>query len=379
MTQGTAYTGSGCLHVALEVSAKTWRIAVATERGPQRQKAIVAGDEAELLRCLKVTKRKEGLPQEARVVSCYEAGRDGFWIHRLLTRLGIENVVIDASSVKVSREQRRAKNDRLDAAQLLTDLIRHTRGDRDVWRVVRVPTEEEEDRRRLHRELERLKKERTQHQVRIRSLLALHGVQVNGSLTKSLKELGAMKAWNGKALPVGLQDEVAREVKRLALVKEQIGDLEGRQRAAVREPKTEVLKGVERLSTLSGIGAGSAWLLVMELFSWRKFENRRQVAGATGLGGSPYSSGKTAREQGISKQGNAWVRARMVELAWQWLRHQPQSELTLWFMRRFAHGGGRARRVGIVALARRLLIALWRFVDQGIVPKDALMKASAAA
>jgi transposase len=358
--------------MAMELSAAKWRLALSAGGHRIREKSIRAGDREELLREIGAARKRFGLPEDVKVVSCYEAGRDGFWIDRLLSRLGVENVVVDAASMKVDRRARRAKTDKIDARRLLVDLIRHDRGEKDVWKVVRVPTEEQEDKRRLHRDLGRLKKEKTQHRARILSLLATQGEQP-GNLKAFLMELDAVRIWDGKPLPPMLKAEIEREWHRLRLVEEQIRAITKEQRDQLKQPNSPELRMVNMLTKLRGIGVDSAWILVMELFAWRDFNNRGEVGGAAGLVGTPYDSGSTEREQGISKAGNPRVRTRMVELSWLWIRFQPHSELSQWFMRRFAGGGSRLRRKGIVAVARKLLIALWHLVEHGAVPRGAVI------
>ena len=371
-TQTSPYPDSPCLYMALELSAAKWGLALSAGGQRIREKSIRAGACEQLLEEISAAKKRFGLPEDAKVISCYEAGRDGFWIDRVLGRLGIENVIIDAASMKVDRRARRAKTDKIDAKRLLADLIRHVRGEKDVWKVVRVPSEEQEDKRRLHRELERLKKEKTQHRVRILSLLATQGVRP-GNLKAFLVELDAARIWDGKPLPPALKAEIEREWSRLRLVEEEIRSITKEQREQLKQPGSPELKMIKMLTRLRGIGVDSAWILVMEFFAWREFNNRREVGGAAGLGGTPYSSGSIEREQGISKAGNPRVRTRAVELAWLWIRFQPHSELSQWFMRRFAGGGSRMRRKGIVAVARKLLIALWHLVEHGTVPRGAVI------
>jgi transposase len=373
MAQDAAYPEPR-IRIGIELSAAKWRLAFSHGGSRIRQITIAPGDEKDLRAKIATYVRREKLPAETPVVSCYEAGRDGFWVHRFLTSCGIQNIVVDAASIKVNRRFRRVKNDRVDATQLVLDLIRHDRGEKDVWSVVRVPTEQEEDDRRDHRSLQRLKKERTQHRARVLSLLATQGIPTPKSLGAYLKRLDEARTWNGQPLPPGLKEELQREKERLDTVERQMRGIEKAQEDALEDPSTPALQKVRRLAMLRGIGIDSAWVLVMEFFGWRDFKSRRQVGGAAGLGGTPYSSGGTEREQGISKSGNPRVRHRAVELAWQWLRLQPQSDLSQWFMRRFAEGGARRRRAGIVALSRRLLIALWHFIEHGVVPKGAVLK-----
>lgn len=376
-TQTSAYPETACLYMAMELSASKWRLALSAGGQRSREKVIRAADHEALLREIDAGKKRFGLPGDAKVLSCYEAGRDGFWIHRMLVDVGIENVVVDPASIRVNRRGRRAKTDGIDAKQLLADLIRHARGEKDIWRVVRIPTEEQEDRRRLHRELERLKKERTQHRARMLSLLATQGVP-EGDVKTFLVALDGVRIWNGRPLPPGLKVEIERERDRLRLVEEQIRAIKTEQRHQLKEPNTPELGMIKVLARLRGVGVDSAWLLGMEVFAWRQFNNRREVGGASGLTGTPYDSGSSEHEQGISKASNPLVRTRMIELAWLWIQYQPHSDLTQWFMRRYARGGSRMRRVGIVAVARRLLIALWPLVEHGVVPRGAIIDLSEA-
>lgn len=372
-TQETSYPEEATLYIAFELSKSKWRVRCSSGGRKAHEKIIVPNDGEGLLAWVHRARAKLSLPDHARVVSCCEAGRDGFWPHRFLEGMGISNVVVDAASMKVSRHGRRAKSDRIDVRQQLSDLVRYHRGDDEVWRVVRVPSEQDEDDRRPHRELGRLKKERTQHRSRILSLLATQGVQVKVNLMRFLECLGYQKIWNGQPLPENLKAEIEREHSRLELVESQIASIKALQRESVKEPKTVKLEKVAKLQTLRGIGFDSAWLLEMELLGWREFANRREVGGSVGLGGTPYDSGQMEREQGISKTGNSRVRERLIELSWLWLRYQPKSNITLWFQKRFGAGGKRARRIGIVAVARRLLIQLWHFVEHDIEPSGAII------
>lgn len=371
-TQSSPYSDPPCLYMAIELSTARWRLALSAGGERIREKTIRAGDRDALLREIRAGKKRFGLPEDAKVISCYEAGRDGFWVDRLLSELDVENVVVDAASVKVNRRARRAKTDGIDVKDLLANLVRHARGEKDVWRVVRVPTQEQEDQRQLHRELERLKKERTQHRARIQSLLATQGVRPP-KLKPFLTALDAAKLWNGEPLPPGLKAQIEREHTRLRLVEEQMLAIRKEQRDQLKRASSPELQMIKMLTRLRAIGVDSAWILVMEFFAWREFSNRGQVAGAAGLVGTPYNSGSTQIEQGISKAGNPLVRTRMVELAWLWIRLQPHSELSQWFERRFARGGSRMRRVGIVAVARRLLVSLWHLVEHGAVPRGAVI------
>jgi len=360
------------LYMALELSNKSWRLTFGGA-GKRRQVSVPAADLIKLSEAVAKSKERFGMPASAPVVSCYEAGRDGFWLHRHLKSVGIQNEVIDAASIEVSRRLRHVKTDRLDGERLLDKLMRHHAGERGGWSVVRVPSVEEEDARRLHRELERLKRERLAHRVRMQSLLVMQGIRLK---IKSTLRLDELTLWDGRPLPVELKAELARERERLKLLEHQIAALESARRERLREPKTGAENSIVQLMRLGAIGPTSAWLLVMEFFGWRRFHNRREVAALAGLVGSPYNSGESERDQGISKAGNRRVRAMMVEIAWLWLRFQPKSALSQWYQARFAGGGLRLRRIGIVALARRLLIALWRYLEDGVIPEGARLIAS---
>jgi transposase len=374
-THGTEVSVSApVLYMALELSNKTWRLAL-SDGAKHRRVAVPAADLMKLSEAVAKAKERFGMPASARVVSCYEAGRDGFWLHRHLRSTGIENQVVDAASIEVSRRLRHVKTDRLDGERLLVKVIRHHAGERGGWSVVRVPSPEEEDARRLHRELERLKRERLAHRLRIQSLLVTQGVRLTIKSALRLR-LGSLALWDGHSLPVELKAELEREAERLALVERQIGALEAKRRERLQSPRTEAERRIVHLMRLGAIGPASAWLLVMEFFGWRAFRNRREVAALAGLVGTPYNSGDSARDQGISKAGNRRVRAMIVEIAWLWLRFQPRSALSQWYRARFAGGGLRMRRIGIVALARKLLIALWRYLEDGVMPEGARLIAS---
>lgn len=306
--------------------------------------------------------------------ACYEAGRDGFWLHRALTTAGIVNVIVDSASIEVNRRARQAKTDRLDAGALLRLLIRYAVGETGVWRVVHVPTVEEEDRRHPHRELTRLTREHTRGVNRIKGLLAGHGVRLT-TLRNFPAQLPQLRQWDGTALPPGVCERLESTWTRLRLVRAQRKTLVDTRRTLLAQSTDPAILMVRQLLRLKGIGEVSAWLFTMEFFGWRQFKNRREVAALAGLAPIPRRSGDAKRDVGISKAGNGTLRALAVELAWGWLRWQPTSALSVWYRRRYATGGGRARRIGIVALARRLLIALWRFVEHDQRPVGALMKA----
>lgn len=363
------------LYVSFELGWKEWKLAFGTSVGQRpRLRTLAARDLAGLSEEIRRAKERFGLPEGARVVSCYEAGRDGFWLHRYLWSQGIENRVVDSSSIEVSRRARRAKTDRLDAERLLRQLIRYLQGEKKAFSVVRVPDPEQEDARQGPRELGRLKQERTSHCNRIKGILASQGIQLKIQ-QNFLEQLEQIRLWDGRALPEQLKQCLQREHERLVLVQQQIKELERHRREALRQPTlAENCQKVQSLLQLRGIGENSAWLLVREIFGWRRFRNGRELGALSGLVPMPYQSGDTDRDQGISKAGNRRVRGMLVEIAWGWLRFQPQSRLTLWFQQRYGPGRGRSRRIGIVAVARRLLIALWRYVENGIVPDGANLK-----
>jgi transposase len=317
-------------------------------------------------------REKLRLPPDCRIVSCYEAGRDGFWIHRALEKQGIENHVIDSSSIEVNRRKRRAKTDKVDVKSMLRLLQRFCNGEREAISVVRVPSLAEEDDRRLHRERERLVKERGSHSARIQSLLVAHGIRLQVR-PDFLERLESMKGGMGYELGADLKAELTREYERYQLVDEQIKALEKEQKRRAAEASSEAMKQINALMELKGIGSQSSWILVMEFFSWREFKNRRQLGACAGLTRPPYSSGDSKREQGISKAGNRRIRSLMIELSWLWLRYQPNSALSRWYQQCFAGGGKRMRRIGIVALARKLLIALWRYLEAGEIPEGVIV------
>jgi transposase len=358
------------LYMALELSASKWKVALADGQRAASQHTLEAGDVGGLLKLIEKAKKRCGLQGTLKVMSCYEAGRDGFWLHRWLLEQGIHNVVVDSSSIEVNRRARRAKSDGLDAVKLYEMLVRYVGGDKRMWRVVRVPSVQQEDERRVHRELERLKRERTAHVNRMRSLAVLHNVRLQRVGGRGWSE--RLEQLKGQ-LPGALWAEIERESVREKLVCEQIVALE-QERKEQLQAMLEQGGPLVALLKLRAIGLQTAWVLVRELFGWRHFNNRRELAACVGLNPSPYDSGASQREQGISKAGNRRVRALVVEIGWYWLRYQPHSALSEWFNRRFGAGGKRMRRIGIVALARRLLIALWRYVEHGVVPAGAQLK-----
>jgi transposase len=359
------------LYLAFELGWTTWNLAstVAMAQKP-RLKTIKARDLDALRDEIARAKIRFGLPADARVVSCYEAGRDGFWLHRCLISQQIDNIVVDAASIEVNRRARRAKSDGLDVAKLLSMLIRYHDGERKLWGVVNVPSCDAEDRRQPHRELLALKTERTEHSNRIKGLLAGLGldVVVDAKLPELLKTL---RQWDGRALPTAIHQRILREFERWKLIDRQVRELDNAQRRAIRDDATVDVEKVRRLMDLKAIGPVSATLFVREFFGWRKIKNRRELASLAGLCPTPYNSGESRREQGISKAGNRRLRFMTVEIAWMWLRYQPRSALSCWYEQRFGSGNSRLRKVGIVALARKLLVALWKYLDRGEVPEGA--------
>jgi transposase len=368
-------TESEVLLAALELSEKTWKVAMGA-CGQTRQVTIKSRDLGTLLDAFEKAKKRFGLGPEATVVSCYEAGRDGFWIHRALIEAGVNNVVVDAASIEVDRRFRRAKTDRLDAGRLLAQLGRFHGGESQALRTVVVPSREVEDARRPGRELERLRHERTMHSNRIRSLLVLEGIVLKVG-THFRKHLSAACGPDGDRLPPHLKAEVLREYERWELVRGQIRLIEAeRAKELNQESPDQPVRDVIHLSNLRSIGVGSADMFVREVF-WREFQNQRQVGSCVGLAPTPYASGGMNYEQGINKAGNRRARRVLIEITWAWLRFQPDSELTKWFERRFGNSA-RERRRGIVALARRLIIALWRYLRDGVIPEGATLKTTTA-
>jgi transposase len=358
----------------MELSEGVWKLAFSRGLGESaRIRNVVGGDPNGLLREIEQAKRHFGLGKEVWVQSCYEAGRDGFWLHRFLVSHGIENQVVDSSSIEVNRRRRRAKTDRLDVIKLLTMLIRYGMGEESVWRTVRVPSHEDEDQRQLHRELMTLTGERTRQSNRIRGLLAAQGIKLEQIGTDFLAQLKSLRLWNEEPIPKQLQARLQREYQRLASLDEDLRAIEQERLVLLQQNEKPAVQKARRLMHLRGIGVNSAWLYVMEIFGWREIKNRRELASLTGLTPTPYSSGDQERDQGISKAGNRWVRAMAIEIAWRWLIYQPESQLTRWYQKRFGRESKRQRKVGIVALARKLLVALWRYLEKGEIPEGAVL------
>jgi transposase len=367
-----------CL-LAIELSKKSWVVAVNTPLANKISRHTVPGcDWKGLLELIKRLGTRIGseLGRPVEVISCYEAGYDGFWLHRLLEAHGVRNYVIDPASLQVDRRKRRAKTDRIDAERLLRSLLAYLRGEPKVWSVVRVPSIEEEDARRLHRERDRLIDERNQHANRIKGLCAIHGIYHYDPLRPDrLNRLDCLRTVHGQALPPALKAELKRELQRLDLVLEAIATVEAERNAILTDPKPAHRNAhqIRELNKLRAIGPEFATVLVGEVF-YRSFNNRRQVGSYVGFPPSPFNSGNSAREQGISKAGNSKARKTMIELTWTWLRYQPDSALSIWFRKRVGDMKGRIRRITIVAMARKLLVALWRYLETGVIPQGAVLK-----
>jgi transposase len=365
---------TAALYVAFELGNGRWGLGFTTGLGQRaRQRTVAARDTAAVLREMARAKERLGLEAGALVVSCYEAGREGFWLHRFLVSEGITNRVIDSSSIEVNRRRRRAKTDRLDLDGLLRLLVRYEAGERKAFAVVRVPADAEEDARQLHRELLTAKRDRTRVTNRMRGLLANQGLtlELAGDVPAQLEQL---RRFDGSGLPQALRRRLTREWEKVRFLNQQIEALVRERRALVREAQDPAMAKVLQLAQLQGVGINSAWLHTMELFGWRQFRSGKEIGSLAGLTPTPHQSGQLRRELGIDKAGNKRVRWMAIEGAWSWLRFQPESALSQWYEQRFAHGGPRMRKIGIVALARKLLIAFWRYLETGVVPEGARLK-----
>lgn len=364
------------LYIAFELSNRKWKLGFGNG-DKYRIKSIDAGDWLTLLTEIEQAKIKLHCRSDSQVVSCYEAGRDGFWIHRALLADGINNYVIDSASIEVSRRRKQVKTDKVDVIAMLRLLIRYANGEREALKVVNVPSVEQEDERRLHRERQRLLKERGAHSARIKSLLICHGIRLEkmGELPKILPKVKAAVICYD--LPQDLKNELKREYERYQQVDRQVKELEALQKERIKTEGNKAAQQIQQMMLLKGVGWQSSWILATEFFAWRKFKNTKQVGACAGLTPTPYDSGDSIREQGISKSGNKCVRKIMIELSWLWLRWQPDSDLSLWFNSRFGSGGKRMRRIGIVALARKLLVSLWRYLEHGVIPTGAVLSSNA--
>jgi len=375
----------GKLYMAMELSQKEWKLGFSVGPGQApRLRSVPGRDLGGLMVEIQLARERFGLGEDAEVESCYEAGRDGFWLHRFLEVKGVRNLVVDSASIEVSRRFRRVKTDRMDTGRLLGMLtpalaagasVRFHLGERKVWSVVHVPSVKAEDERQLHREMLALKKERTRHINRIKALLVSQGVVMDVG-AGFMEAIEMVRLWDGSPLPGRLRMRLGREYERMGLLGQQIGQLEKEREEVICTSQEESIEQVQRLLQLKGIGVNSAWLYVMEFFAWRGFRNRREVGALAGLTPTPNQSGESAKERGISKAGNRPVRGMAIEIAWAWLRYQPDSALSCWYNQRFAEGSSRVRRIGIVALARKLLIELWKYLETGVVPEGAYLKSS---
>ena len=364
---------SGTIFIAIELSQKSWVLTVhSPDRDGISQRKLKGGDHAGLLRFISdLRERVRGkLGTLPKVITCYEAGYDGFWLHRLLVAAGIMNYVLDPASIPVERRGRRVKTDGIDGQVLLRTLMAHVRGEPRVVRIVRVPSREQEDARRVNRERERLISEQTAHTNRIKALLRQQGMAVGKPRRRDwLKWLAEQRDWEGQPVLPAMLAELTREHARLMLVCEQL-EAATRELSAATAPAAQQRAHLERLKSL---GLVTATGLANEVF-YKDFRNRRQVAAYVGITPSPWQSGGTDHEQGISKAGNPRARRMAIELAWLWVRHQPDSALTQWFKARTLNAGKRIKRIAIVALARKLIVALWRYLTTGLVPQGAVLK-----
>jgi transposase len=364
-------TTTKTLYIALELGQDKWLLACSTAAAEKpRLRSLPARDLHRLTEEIAKAKARFGLSVDAPVCTCYEAGRDGFWLHRALTSQGIANVVVDASSIEVNRRSKHAKTDPIDAGKLLNLLCRYHGGERKVWSVVHVPTVEDEDRRQRHRGLKDLQRQQTECSNRIKGLLASQGLDAAVD-ARFRTTLAGLRDWAGQPVPAALRERIVQEFTVWETLHRQVRDAANDQERRLREGKEPYLDKVRRLMGLKAVGVRSAWILVLELFAWRDIKNGKELGSLVGLTPMPYDSGKKEREQGISKAGNRHVRSLIVELAWLWLRWQPGSALSQWYQRRFGSGNKRARKVGIVALARKLLIALWRYLERDELPAGA--------
>jgi transposase len=362
------------LCMAIESGASEWKLFFSTGLGQHpRERTVPAHQLERLLEEVLRAKKHFGLASDAAVASCYEAGRDGFWLHRALRAGGIANEVIESTSIEVKRQKRRAKTDGIDGGALLRLLWRYHNGEHEAFRVVRVPSPEDEDRRELHRQLARTKQDRTAVTNRIKGLLFKAGIKL-GELKNLPAQLKRLRLWNGEPLPAGLVASLTLEWRNMEHLTGLIREMEAERRRLLKEAKDAATECARKLLELRAIGVNAAWTFSTEFFAWRNFKNRRQIGGLSGMASTPYQSGNTIRELGMSKAGNRWIRGMVVEIAWLWLRYQPQSELSRWYERKYGSGSSRMRRIGIVALARKLLIELWKYLETGTPPAGALLK-----
>ncbi len=363
-----SYPSQETIYAAIELSKKTWVLGIAVpDRDRPSIHRIAGGNLGQLVARLRVAAR-EG----RRILVCYEAGYDGFWLARALAKVDIECRVLDPASIQVNRRARRVKTDRIDALALLRAVIAIDRGERHVCAVVRVPSVEEEDARRSHRERQRLIRERTGHINRIKGLLFAQGIRgIEPKLRLTRIDFAALKTAEGHPLPDRLRHELEREYARLDLIETQLREVEKeRDTADAQDPVVERKR--QMLVALQGVGGTSAAILAREVFA-RSFANRRHLGSYLGLTPSAYDSGTTTRCQGISKAGNRWARRILIEVAWLWQKHQPASPLSHWYLQKTAGQSSRMRRIMLIAMARKLAISLWRYVETGLVPEGVII------
>lgn len=375
----SASTECAVLFVSLELSRARWFVTSLSPGSSKMSRHSVAGSNStELLRLLNELRKKaeRRVGRTVKIVTIQEIGLDGFWIHRVLVANSIESHVVEAASISVPRRRRRAKTDLIDGEVLLRTLMAFKRGEPRVCSMVVVPSPEEEDRRRLSRERKSMVRERIKHVNRIKGLMACQGVAGFEPMRANARErLAELRTGDGRPIPERMKAEVRRELERLELLRKQIREVEAERDALLGAEQAPNGSLGAQLMRLRGIGPEFATVLWLEGF-FRPFANRRQVAAYAGLAPSPWRSGDMKKEQGISKSGNPRLRTTMIEAAWLWLRHQPESALSRWFHQRVKDDRGRLRRVSIVALARKLLIALWRFITHGEIPEGASLKAA---
>lgn len=369
------------IHIAIELSVSSWLVAVRT---PGSEKArlhrIEGGDSAALLALISAVRARESAKSgqtSIGVACCFEAGRDGFWLHRLLTAHGVDAYVLEPTSILVNRRARRAKTDRLDAEGMLRVLAAWLGGDRQVCSIVRVPTPEEEDAKRPHRERERLVHEKQRIENTIEALLFTQGIRGRPSLRSWERDVEALQTADGRPLPPLLRAEIDRLRRRLVLALEQIREVEAERTARQAVASDDrIVQKISALQRVRGIGENFSAVLVREVL-YRPFANRRQLASYVGIAPMPYQSGGMDRDRHIGRAGNPRARTTLIQLAWLWLRYQPGSALAAWFRERVGTLQGRTRRIAIVAMARKLLIALWRYVETGLLPDGVEIRAQA--
>lgn len=356
------------VYAAIELSKKTWVLGIAApDRDRPSIHRISGGNIAEL-----VSRLRAAAKNNRRILVCYEAGYDGFWLARVLAKTGTECRVLDPASIQVNRRARRVKTDRIDVLALLRALVATDRGERHVCAIVRVPSVEEEDARRSHRERQRLIRERTGHINRIKGLLFAQGIRdIKPKLRRTRIDFAALQTAEGHPVPHRLRRELEREYARLALIETQLREVETeRDTADAQDPVVERKR--QMLVAVQGVGGTSAAILAREVFA-RSFGSRRQLGSYLGLTPSAYDSGSVRRSQGISKAGNSWARRILIEVAWLWQKYQPASPLSAWYIQKTTGQSSRIRRIMLIALARKLAISLWRYLETGLIPEGVVM------